>query len=225
MESESENTRFWIFHKDDIYIYKPIEKAKSPNELPARENYKIIPKIRKSKLLKTLKKEDCPEILSTLSANQAYNRKTIEKFTGNIKQIADSIILGEKLKIKTEDRLNYLSPVQFETLIFLIFHHTDIYVSTHRGGTKKWIDLQLRVTEQNKLGLNDHQNYNLQIKMYDYLKNYPNFSFDRNNYLIHTGRTDKNKNILGKNWIEDRIAEIDKVNRWLNFTLEHFEII
>lgn len=92
---------------------------------------------------------------ASTNANQAYNRRTIAeiKDKDNLKEIADAILdyqLYKKClpnpkpsKELSEEKLQYLSPIQLETLVFLIMYEKGYNPSCYRGGTGKDYDMSL----------------------------------------------------------------------------------
>jgi hypothetical protein len=232
LNSPNEKSYYWIFQKGKIYVFRPIEPAKTNNnelykDHPNYKNYKdTIPKTIKSRLVKIIRGADVPEIFSTINANQSYNRKTIELFRKEEKSISTYLINEEigKMKISNKEKLNYLSPIQFETLIFLIFHHHNFFVTTFRGGTRKDIDLMVKSYDSDVDTFKMGNKYFLQIKKYDMLLSHPRLNMEGNDFLVHLGKTDIERNILGRDWIYNKISCSSKVDDWLNHSLEFFEI-
>ncbi len=242
-ECPFEESYLWVFDKGEIFVFKPISRKKAKtrtiemfNGYPKLDKYKSEkPKTIDAELILKFdwnRVSLLPESFATINSNQSYNRKTIKKFKGNESIIAEYLVRNwnskEKLSILYDKRLNYLSPIQFETLIFLIFHHNDCFVSTFRGGTRKDIDLVicpnkdidlLFYPNKESVIFQKGENYNLQIKIFEASKAQKGEA----DYLIHTGETFLNKNMLGKDWIEEQLHN-SIINNWLNQSLKFFHI-
>ena len=148
-ENQEIDNYFWIFLPDFIYaikLIKPFNVLDFAEIIPdyLSNNEGSIPKFYNGFLKKRLRfdKKDLPESFSNINANQKFNRKTIVEFDGKEKIMANHLIFNSGgMTISEKERLSHLSPVQFETLIFLIFVQNNIYCSTYRGGTKEKYDL------------------------------------------------------------------------------------
>lgn len=153
---------FWVFYLDKIFVFSPVNDKIIDGDLTFKDSAGSLPKTRNCKLIHIILKDEVPEIFRTINANQKYNRKTIEEIgkksiaNSNLENdeedilitIANSIVKNsgkyKPVEISSKKCLNYLSPIQFETLIFLIFHHSQVFCSTFRGGTLKDIDLTIK---------------------------------------------------------------------------------
>lgn len=232
-DEEYETSIFWIFYKNDVYALKPCDELQNGDYEEFKNSSGSPPKTIPCKIMNNFSKDKLPEAFATLNSNQKYNRKTIVKFDDKIAEICNFLLenienKNNKMKIKFFDSLEYLSPVQFETLIFLIFHHHDIHASTYRGGTLENFDLKivLEGDDNNKITGIEQEGVNfIQVKMYDYLASHKKFSYSGNKYLIHLGDTNFEKNILGKDWIFSEIEKLEKVQNWLGKSLSFFKIV
>jgi hypothetical protein len=222
------NTVFWIFDEIKVYALQPISKICNGKSDEILKKYR--PKIEDGetaktilcKLVKQFSKDKLPESFATINANQAYNRKTIVPFKEKEQEIANFLFNrrgNEKMEIKESKILNYLSPIQFETLIFLIFHHNKIFCSTYRGGTLKEVDLKITVDENSTLEyFKEYDDQYIQIKMGNYSKKI-------NYILIHLGQNDYEKKKFGKDWITEQIEKLPEVKNWLIKSLDFYKII
>jgi len=135
---------FWIFFKEKIYLYRANENKiiDGPSELI--DDNGSLPKSIKCNLVEVYKKIELPQVFSNMNANQKYNRKTIVKLKGPEEEIANSLIFKKPININWDILLNYLSPIEFETLCFLIFNAGKSHCSSFRGGTLANYDLRVR---------------------------------------------------------------------------------
>ncbi|MCU0391092.1 MAG: hypothetical protein MUE81_08240 [Thermoflexibacter sp.] len=229
---------FWLFNEQQIYACQAIDNQifdgtlKSDDTEDREKQRYQNPKSAKVKIKHIFKQYDeicpIPEFFATTHASQEYNRKTIVPFEkDSIKRVCEHLISGQgKMLINKNERLDFLSPLQFETLIFLIFYnkHEAIFCSTYRGGSTKDIDLIIEIPENIRLILNTQPcigKLKFQIKMYDYFKN-KNSKFSQEDvYLIHLGEKQEGK-ILGRSWIDEEISKSERLNYWLNRSLNYF---
>jgi len=219
----------WIFNNGKIYVFEPKGQPWTGKagfydhikKINGKDYIGEIPKYIEFEIIKIFKNSELPESFSTINANQKYNRRTIKKLEDIEDEIAIHLInhgTDEIMKIENDTLLNYLSPIQFETLIFLIFHHNKYFVSTYRGGTRK--DIDLVIDPYDKLGMfQENKKSNLQIKKKD---DTPKLA-EEVDFYIYTGETLLDKHILGKDWIE-RQLDNSNVNNWLNQSLKFFHI-
>lgn len=232
MECQKTKSYFWIFYDGKVYLYEPLDKSvPRTGEKGFYDNRGIkgdvykdsTPKFIRFRLIEIFESTRLPESFSTINANQKYNRKTIKEFVGIEKQIASHIVdygldnMKMRIPIDGYKTFEYLSPIQFETLIFLIFHHNDCYVSAYRGGTRKDIDLVIR--SYGDFDCFKSGNYNIQLKMDD-VKNPKMYDVD---FLIHLGKTSVEDRVLGMDWIEKQLKQV-KVSLWLKESLRFFQV-
>lgn len=223
-----ETDYLWVYMPSKIYVFQVLRKpitSKSKEFLQYTKG-RITPKSVLVKLYGKFDKKELPECFSTLNANQSYNRKTINQLTGIEDSIANHLVEKKegKLGIRWETACFYLSPVQFETLIFLIFHHNDCFVTTYRGGTRSEIDLIVRpYSDFDSFVTNT--TYSIQIKRQEFRPNSQISSSHDNFVLVHLGYTDKNKGVFGLNWIYNKILRNRLIENWLRESLNFFTIV
>jgi hypothetical protein len=208
----------WIFKHPKLYVFQPTDSVCDSEIDPKRGQTKQMPSICK----KVFNMEDVPEFFASLNANQGYNRKTIRKFENSVHDIAEYLLFrgGEKLKVEPSRWFDFLSPVQFETLVFLIFHHAGAFCSTFRGGTRPDIDLMVEFVEPPKLpGFNSTGKFFLQVKMKTADVPKPN-DYPPNEYLVWLGESDFEKRVLGLDWLTGQISKCAEVEKWLNRSLD-----
>lgn len=216
----------WIFKHPEIFAFQPVGLV-SDGDLDTSKVVGQQPKQMPTICKRIFKVENVPEFFAALNAHQGYNRCTIRHFENPaIHAIAEHLLFpkAEKLKIAASQKFDFLSPVQFETLVFLIFHHAGAFCSTFRGGTRPEIDLSVEFSETPKLsGFTSSGKYFLQVKM----KNTEVKKLKPSNdgeYLIWLGETDLTQKILGKDWLERQIAQSNEVRNWLVRSLDFLEI-
>lgn len=215
-----ERSFLWIFYHPKLYVFQPTSLIYD-GEVNESKFYGHQPKDMKAVCKKVFSMEDVPEFFAALNANQGYNRLTIRKFENSVHKVAEHLLFPkeERLKIESSKKFDFLSPVQFETLVFLIFHHAGAFCSTFRGGTRPGIDLLAEFSETPKLpGFPTSGKYFLQVKMKN--SDVPKPSSDhRNEFLIWLGDSDFEHRVLGQEWIESQIFNHVEVSRWLNRSL------
>ena len=213
------NRFLWIFKHPKLYVFQPKGLVFDGDLTTDKgQQLKTMPAICK----KVFKMEEVPEFFAALNANQGYNRRTIRRFEGSAHDIAEHLLFpkAQKLKIEPARKFDFFSPIQFETLVFLIFHHAGAFCSTHRGGTRPDIDLLVEFSDPPKLaGFNAPGKYLLQVKMKS--ADAPKPGGDAlNEYLIWLGQSDFQQRIIGRDWIESQIASHDPVAKWLIRSLD-----
>jgi hypothetical protein len=198
---------FWIFYKERIYLYQAIENKliDGPNDLI--DDNGSYPKSIECKLIKDFEKIKLLQVFSNMNANQKYNRKTIVKLEGAEERIAESLINEKPMNINRDDLFNYLSPIEFETLCFLIFNIGKSHCSSFRGGTLENYDLRVR----NKGQYEDlADTFWIQVK-----KKETNIEPEFGIYLIHSGETSIANRKIGKKWIFNTIKNNYELKKWL----------
>jgi len=202
---------FWIFFKEKIYVYTPKENKiiDGPDELI--DDNGSFPKSIICSLKKDYEKIKLPQGFSNINANQKYNRKTIVEFEGVENEIANSLVTGNRINIKQDKFyfLNYLSPIEFETLCFLIFNTGKSHCSAYRGGALPTYDLRVKNNGQYK-DLED--TFWVQVKKKETDEN---IKIEKGMYLFYLGDTDIEKRYLGKDWILDIIKNNYGIKKWL----------
>lgn len=223
LKKQSEPIYFWVFHKELIYCFQAVdlEVYNGPSEYNNYEkNNKSVesyPKSIKAELKISLNKIEHPEFFSNINSNQTYNRMTLSELKNEAKEYADSLISNKPIIIDLKNFYKYLSPTQFETLIFLIFTNENSLCSSFRGSTLKDYDLRAFVNEEFK-GIEKGTHW-LQVK----LKESEKSTID--GYTIHTGKTEFENRIIGTDWITDRICERKDILKWLNECIFNYKLI
>jgi hypothetical protein len=133
-------SRLWLWKNGRIYVYSIVGNDFF-NEQFQYEKGKDTPSVsHKFTQVITFTPENVPHRFATLKNNQGYNRKTIVKLIDEDKNIADALLNKTTLDINKNYFQKYLSPNQFETLIFLLFQANGITASAHNGGTTESYD-------------------------------------------------------------------------------------
>jgi len=145
---------FWIYEGNLVYVFhaldlkvmdgEPYSYAREAEPERGSNRKRSFAKAIKCELVQVHKKIDLPEILSNLNSNQAYNRGTIRELRDRVKEVADAVYCDEPILVTKESYLEYLSPIQFETLGFVIFNRNGNFCSSYRGGTLKDYDLRVK---------------------------------------------------------------------------------
>jgi len=224
LKKENKLIYFWVFYNEFIYCFKGIdlEVYNGPSEyinFKEKENKIVesLPKSIKAELFECIKKIEHPEFFSNINSNQSYNRMTLIELKNSAKEYANALVLRKPLTIDLNNYYEYLSPTQFETLIFLIFTNENSLCSSFRGSTLK--DYDLRIFLKNEFYGISSGNHWLQVKLKTFEKS------TINGYTIHTGKTDFDNKIIGIDWITERIKERDDILRWLNECIFNYEMI
>lgn len=145
------NSVFWIFEDDYIIAFSLLDNDifdSSEASLISKCDAKILPKSRKCKFLAAVPRFEMPELFSTLDTSGFRGTIMLLDPGGPKKENIDigMAILDKKKTIiisSVEEALRYLSPIQLETAIFKIFNDNKYFVSSHRGGSRKKIDLRI----------------------------------------------------------------------------------
>jgi hypothetical protein len=226
IENQHVDVFFWIFLSDEIYsikLQKPFSIYDFPMDVPdfLTDEDGSIPKCYLGKLENKFCKSLLPESFSNVNSNQKYNHQTIVELDGHENEVAEKLVRNSIITYKTiEEGIRLLSPVQFETLIFLIFVEKKIYCSTFRGGTKEKYDLLI---ENRKEVFPEFQDgvINIQIKKKEFF--IPSKS-SANTIFIYLGETNQAKFIFGIDWILKQIKSSEYVNYWVKRSLKFYEL-
>lgn len=209
---------FWIFFKEKIYLYRANENKiiDGPSELI--DDNGSLPKSIKCNLVEVYKKIELPQVFSNINAYRKYNRKTIVKLEGAEEEIANSLMTKKPININWNNFLDYLSPIEFETLGFLIFNTGKSHCSSFRGGTLK--DYDLRVRNNGQYGdLADA--FWLQVKK----KETNAKRFEDGMYLFHLGKTSIERRIIGREWTFKIIKNDSEIKKWLDGLFKEYDNI
>ncbi|PKL16916.1 MAG: hypothetical protein CVV49_13830 [Spirochaetae bacterium HGW-Spirochaetae-5] len=207
LEKLNEVIYFWSFYKDIIICLKPnsLKVVDGPDSYI--DDNGSLPKTIICKIINVYNKIDLPELFSNINSNQRHNRGTISELTVSANEIAVSLMNKSKILINDSNILSYLSPMEFETLLFMIFSNDKVLCSSYRGGTLKDYDLRIKVTK-NYNGIPEGNHW-IQVKMKDKIK--------RNNdiYSAFLGEGNIEDRIIDSVWIKNRINENPVIKRWL----------
>lgn len=217
IEDNHEETFFWIFYEDKVFCFKRIEDRKihdGPINLIDENN--SFPKSIDAQLFCCMPKHKLPAVFANINSNQKYNRGTIAKLENSEKEIANFLIEIKNdrnkppIPINKDNFTEFLSPIEFETLIFLIINHNGSYCSSFRGGTLKDFDLKVNLSNLDGLPNGEHW---IQVKKkddtdIDTQKHPPNV------LLIYNGK-EKASNKIGKEWLIKHVDDREDIRKWL----------
>ena len=201
-----------------VLCFKPINGSVYDGPDYLLDENGSFPKSMDAKLIKSYKKYSLPEVFANINSNQKYNRLTIAELKGPERLIADSLINKNVINISHENYFEFLSPIEFETLIFLIFNWDNSFCSSFRGGTLKDFDLRVSL-HKDIFGLNEG-NYWLQVKKYVSNDLIPL----KSTILVHLGKTDITNGILGLDWLTSIINNRKKILEWLKQMTFNYEV-
>jgi hypothetical protein len=187
------------------------------------------PKAVDSTIVKRISKDELPEAFASINSYQKYNRKTIVKLECEEAEIAEWVFTHSggncKMHIAKNRRIFFLSTLQFETLIFLIFHHHQIFCSTYRGGTLEGVDFKVRVHKEVSIeGMHLNGIADVQVKKCDCLLKHQDLRLKNGVILVHLGKSLPERHIYGRNWIESCLILLPPVENWLNESLGFFKL-
>lgn len=216
---------FWLFD-DLIYSLIPQSDAYDGNMITADYPH---PKTINSTVAKIFEKSQLPQAFASINTFRKYNQKTIVKLQNEEAEIAEWVFnnadINVKMCISRDRRLFFLSPLQFETLTFLIFHHHGIFCTTYRGGTLKDVDLNIRARNLCTIcGMQVLGDGAVQVKKSNFLADQPHLQLPNGIYLAHLGESFPERRIFGKDWFEACVAQLPSVENWLMESLDFFEI-
>lgn len=220
--AKDKNTVFWLFD-DLLYALIPQSKVYNGTITNAIKDSKYgQPKTINVTVFDKFEKKYLPEAFASINSYQKYNRKTIVKLEKPEKEIAEWVYnhgSNCKMLIPKEKRFDYLSPLQCETLIFLIFHHNKIFCTTYRGGTREGVDFNGAPEGVLIEGMHLNGSAMVQVKKCDCRDKHQDGIV-----LVHLGDSVTGKPIYGKDWIERCLKKLPDVEIWLNKSLDFFKI-
>ena len=154
--------------------------------------------------------KDIPFILRSFPSNQRYNRKTCSKIEdrGVINAIR-YCLYRTPIEPKNEvELLESLSPLEFETLAFLILTEAGLHVYAWRGGTLQGIDIVAKNFSEEEIDLDEVHVKPGEIKSFQIkrIRNYNKEVPTEIDYVITL--TSNNSNYLTAGWI---IRQINKL--------------
>lgn len=213
----NEEVFFWSFYEDIIICFEPISLniIDGPEEFIDKNG--SYPKSIQCIIRNVYNKIDLPEIFSNINSNQRYNRGTISELSGLDNEIAKSLLKNKKIKINNDNIIKYLSPMEFETLLFMIFSNEKVLCSSYRGGTLKDYDLRIKVNQEFH-GI-PQGSYWIQVKMKDKIKN-----TNSDSYYAYLGKSDLENKIIGYDWIIQRVMENNIIKKWLIEMIYNYSI-
>ena len=219
VEKSTDDTYFWIFLPSEVYLLEPDNRRiiDGPDDLIDERGSK--PKTLNSRIVQQFEKSELPEVFANINANRKYNRKTIIPLIEQELKVAEHLVHnpGKKMIIDHSERFQYMSPLQFETMVFLIFVTNNIYCSTWRGGTQEKYDMRVDLEKPFPPFLKGTSYIQIKRK-----------NLDRSNvddcFLVHTGQSDFDKKEIGADWLKNKIKESTYLNNWLEKSLAFFRI-
>ena len=197
-------------------------KIRKDGEIIQIPKYVYVKKINKAPL--DIVEDKVPYILASLPSNQSYNRVTIKEVDDwGVKQ-AIKYCLGEQLETpkNTSQFFELLSPVELETLVFLILTNAGLHVPTWRGGTMPDIDFLTynfsnKVITLEPVVIKSSQGMSFQVK-----RKKVNKPLENVDYIIALNNENKNEKILTGKWLLKQVANQPNTRRWLERTLYWF---
>jgi len=213
------NVFFWSFYNDEVLYFKPVDGVIYDGPDYLIDENGSFPKSMDMKLIKTYKKYSLPEVFANINSNQKYNRLTIAKLDGPEKSIADSLIKKNEINISHQNYFKFLSPIEFETLIFLIFNSDNSFCSSFRGGTLK--DFDLKISLRKDIFELKKGDYWVQSKKLDIKDNEPP---KKGMILVHLGKTDVSNRIIGLDWLNNIISTRKDILEWLKEMTFNYEM-
>jgi hypothetical protein len=143
-EQERKQSIFVTIHPPTVYLAQPIDRPKDEFARPDRrvELAKVVP----VRILKKTTVKQVPHVLTSLSSNQNLIHGTFRRVNdkGAIRSIHYVASLGCPSIEGAPELLECLSPVEFETLVFLLFTSHGLFVPAWRAGTMPSIDIVAR---------------------------------------------------------------------------------
>ena len=224
IEGSTERVYFWIFLDDRTYCLEPVEHrvVDGPENLISDANPKITPKTIESKIVREYKNLSLPAVFANIRANQKYNRNTIVRLTDAEAEVAEHLVdhgLESRMRIPSRyDAYRYLSPLEFETLVFLIFVRNDTFASTWRGGTLQKYDMRVHLDKE----LHPFQQgwHDIQVKKKETKPARRSDGY----WVIHTGKPYFARKLIGRDWIEERVSESAYLRSWLSESMAFFQV-
>lgn len=204
------DTYFWIFHFEKIFCFKGTDLKVQDGPSLYVNDANTTPKSITAKEFNVYLKIQQPDFFANCNSNQKYNRGTISEFHSSEKKYASVLVAKDKLFISKRNFHEYLSPMEFETLVFLIFMNNSCLCSAYRGGTLKQYDLKVLINKEFH-GIKKGKWW-LQIKKKDVKKQSDHKLF----YFSTTDNTSLKDQLIGIDWIIDRINEDKRIINWLS---------
>jgi len=211
--SLSPSDHLFLFKNNFVYMFQATDdQLKDFEECEDQEvmifgNYNT-PKYRNFTFIKKYKRNELPDFFYRLNSNQKYNRKTILPLEETDLDIAKVLATNILVEINEDNYLDYISPLQFESLLSLLFYEDNGIPGTYRGGTMANIDLVVK-----NISLTEETLYQIKYKVYtekealSLIRELSEAEGSRVT-LLHLGHTDLENFILGREWIESKVKEV-----------------
>jgi len=225
---------FWIFFKSEIYCFSPLKnqiftggEEPQSNKNSWREGKASIKKNIECKLIRKFLKIELPEVFSNINSNQKYNRKTIAVLENVENEIAERLVDDKEINIDMTDTsqvLKYMSPMEFETLCFLIFNSKGSWASSYRGGTLKNYDIRVSIGDDFFDKEISSGKYWIQVKKKNLNnKEIEKLKLEERMYLFYLGDNAASQRVLGKKWISKAI-ETTGLTDWVKKSVFDYDI-
>ena len=180
--------------------------------------------------------ESCDVIhkFASINAHQGYNRRTIAEIKGDEASIADAILdfvtenKSMPQPLLLEEKIKYLSPLQLETLVFLIVYELGLFPAGYRGGNGKSYDILLNKNDHShKIENLRNVNY-ISVKLGENQAIEDSKSEAKNNqnkiYIFsdpikigESKRNDSCRRLNVKELIDDLVdSQKQKIEKWIN---------
>ncbi len=231
----------WIFYKLRIYCFKCTDNKLFDAKKNGKYNYLFKktkkpqqPKAKMFKLHNIWSAEDVPQFFATIGSNRSYNQHTIKE----LKEESAELNVAKKLYNKNSETIcislkkpvynnltKYLSPTQFETLIFLIYLYKGGVPDSYKGTSREIVDLTVYYDSPEK----EFDVLNIQVKnkksiadfektISEYNERYKKDGEKTRLALVHSGEIENSDSyIYGENWIIDNIKNFpdEIIAKWL----------
>jgi hypothetical protein len=139
---------FWVFLDEYLVAFEMLHGTVEDSTSPSfRDKNGTLPKARPVRPLGAFFRSEVPELFGTTDSSGF--RGTVMRLKGprNKKenyQIGLALLGGVERRILLQsaaDALKYLSPIQLETVFFKLFNDNGCFVTSHRGGSRKRVDI------------------------------------------------------------------------------------
>jgi hypothetical protein len=214
VERNRENVLLWVFLEDDVYCLKPVGNEVVNGSPDLQDENSSHPKTLWSEIVGSYSKSGLPDVFANVNANQKYNRKTIVPLEDAEAEIAEHLFQDrdERFQIRESQLHRYLSPLQYETLILLIFVRNDHYCSTWRGGTGEKYDMHVEL--EHPLRPFPTGSADIQVKK---KPSQPDRRFGY--WVVHTGHSKFTEKVIGWEWIQEQYRQSRYIMNWLTKSL------
>jgi len=198
----------WLFYEEFAYCYRRKADSYYDNTDPTYIDGNIKPKSLNCSLHKKWFRHELPEIFAQIDCNQKYNSQTIKELENQEKEVAEyySGIRAGKIVITETNFLDYMSPIQLETLVFLIALVSGHGCRGYRGGTQKDFDLTVLMQNSKALWFTHLLSESLLFQIKKKKQAY-GFTGRHGEYLVYLGTTDIKQFWLGQDWILGQVKQ------------------